>query len=73
MSPEPEPFDDVVQLIIREIVLIIDSLELFLEMFDRLIDELLALRSIWVEALDVNWSGFNHRRSMVTVVVIGKP
>ena len=54
-------------------MLIIDGLELFLEMFDRAIDEQFAVGSIWVEALGVNWSGFNHRSSMVTVEVVGKP
>lgn len=53
-------------------MLIINALELFLEMIDRTIDELLAIGSIGVEALGINWSSFNHRRSMVTVEVVGK-
>jgi hypothetical protein len=72
-SIEPDSFNDVDQFIIREIVLIIDRLELFLEMIDCGIDDLLPIGSIWVEALGVNWSSFNHRRSMITVRVIGKP
>jgi len=61
-----------VQLIIGQIVLIINALKLFLEMIDHPIDESFAIGSIGVEALGINWSGFNHRRSMVTVEVVGK-
>ena len=46
VSPEPEPLDDVVQLIIGEIVLIVNSLELFLEMIERTLDEAFAVRSV---------------------------
>ena len=46
MSPEPKPFDDVVQLIVGEIMLIVNSLELFLKMIKRAIDETFAVGSV---------------------------
>ena len=63
MGPEPEPFDNIIELMISQIVLIVNSLELFLEMIKRTIDELLALASIWIR-FGVCW---NHRSSMVTL------
>ena len=61
VSPEPEPFDDVVQLIVGEIVLIIDSLELFLEMLECGIDDLLTIGINEVDDLDLNWSSVIHK------------
>ena len=46
VSPEPEPFDDVVQLIVGEIMLIVNGLELFLEMIERTLDEAFAVGSV---------------------------
>ena len=69
MGPEPEPFDDIIELMISEIMLIINALELFLEMIERSIDKTFTLVSVWIR-FDVSW---NHRSSMGTVTVVGKP
>ena len=60
---EPKPLDDTFQLIIREIVLIIDGLELFLEMFNRASDKRLALGG--GNGVDVNWSSFIHYGTII--------
>ena len=68
VGPEPEPFDDIIELMISEIMLIINTLELFLEMIERTIDELLTLASIWIR-FGVCW---NHKSIMLTDTLGGK-